>query len=209
MSEVPQQHHDSEPTPEATEYQERAAYLFEVMERMSRLVAPATDPEPGIRKWFKTDVPLDSLAAEDCNGVEIDARKFTAKLHEQESDHEVWEFTFTNGLTGADERHVRGLSVKNKTEFQFLLSPVSDASEQAGPGEFRPADDQQLASYWDGALYELDAEVRTLFDGYDSIGYGSPDAPGQQEDWAFNMQCLAETGATVPGITLNGQLINK
>ena len=212
MAEASQPNPENLPVPDVKKYQEQARALFTMIERMSELVDPAPNPEPGIEKWFKMDVPMGSfghIKVEDCNGVEVEARAFEAKLHEQDSNHEVWEFRFSNKAEGDSERHVAGMVIKSKTGFEFLLSPVGGASEETTVSTFKTASSDQVSYYYDDYLYNIDAEVRMLAAGYDSIGYDSPDAPGQKADWEHGLGLLAEDGATIPGLLENGHLIKK
>lgn len=210
MSEIPQANSENVPSPDIKKDQEEAEALFYMIDRLSMFVESAPDPEPGIVKWLKMDVPLGKYhEAGDCNDNKIDGLGFEATLHEQDSAHVIWEFKFSNNLQGEDEKHVNGLAVKSQSGFELLLSPIEANNKQVEMAAYKKATPKQVATYYEETLYHLDSEVRIIAAGYDNIGYDSPDSPGQQEDWEHYLKFWAEEGITIPGLMENGHIIDK
>lgn len=214
MTEIPQPNSDSlfhaDVGRTHEKYQEAAAGLFAIIDRMSDLIASSVHLEPGIEKSYKTEVPYGQhFPVLDCKDNEVDALVFEAKLHERDSAHKVWEFKFSNGILGEAERHVRGLVIKSKTGFELLLSPTESGDSQSKIGMFKKATPMQVETYYEETFCSLGFEIEVMAAGYDSFDYPSPNTPGQKARWGEMTQSWVEEGRTVPGLMENGRLIEK
>lgn len=208
MSELP--YVSREPSPEPANYSEELRALYVWVDSMAAKITPAEDPRPGIKRWFKSDIPFGQKIVIDCDGNSLEAGSFQAELHDQvDGPQEVWELTFFEKATDHSPNFSKVLCIKDNGTYSFMLSPIEPASELNGQVPFVKASGEQVMIYYDDILYDIESDVRILFDGYDSIGYEHPDAPGQQADWEYTMGLLAEAGSTIPGIVENGKLVHN